>query len=39
MYDVPRRQEALSEMLDAELAALTPYNCARYRITLGEVQA
>lgn len=30
---------AFSEMLEAELDALTPYNCARYRITLGEVQA
>ena len=27
------------EMLAAELNALTPYNCARYRITLGEVKA
>ena len=26
-------------MLEDELNALTPYNCARYRITLGEAQA
>lgn len=25
-------------MLEAELKALTPHNCARYRLTLGEVQ-
>jgi Fic family protein len=30
---------AFGEMLEAELNALTPHNCARYRITLGEVQA
>jgi Fic family protein len=30
---------AFKEMLEAELNALTPYNCARYRITLGEAQA
>ena len=30
---------AFKEMLEAELNALTPYNCARYRITLGETQA
>ncbi|MGH9693345.1 MAG: Fic family protein [Bryobacteraceae bacterium] len=30
---------AVREMLEAELNALTPYNCARYRITLGEAQA
>ena len=31
--------DAFREMLAAELNALTPYNCARYRITPGEVQA
>jgi Fic family protein len=31
--------DSFREMLGAELDALTPYNCARYRITLGEVQA
>lgn len=30
---------AFKEMLEAELNALTPYNCARYRITLREAQA
>lgn len=30
---------AFREMLAAELDVLTPYNCARYRITLGEIQA
>ena len=30
---------AFGEMLEAELNALTPHNCARYRTTLGEVQA
>ena len=29
---------AFREMLEAELNALTPYNCARYRITLGEAR-
>lgn len=31
--------DAFAQMLEAELKALTPYNCARYRITLGETQA
>lgn len=31
--------DAFREMLEAELEALTPYNCARYRITLGEARA
>jgi Fic family protein len=31
--------DAFREMLEAELDALTPYNCARYRLTLGEAQA
>lgn len=30
---------AFSHMLEAELKALNPYNCARYRITLAEAQA
>jgi Fic family protein len=30
---------AFKEMLEAELDALTPYNCARYRVTVGEAQA
>jgi Fic family protein len=30
---------AFGELLEAELNALTPYNCARYRITVGEAQA
>ena len=29
---------AFTEMLEAEFNALTPYNCARYRITLREVE-
>jgi Fic family protein len=29
---------AFREMLETELNALTPYNCARYRITLNEAQ-
>ncbi len=31
--------DAFRAMLEAELNALTPYNCARYRIILGEAQA
>jgi Fic family protein len=31
--------DAFKAMLERELKALTPYNCARYRITLGEAQA
>lgn len=31
--------DAFKVMLEGELKALTPYNCARYRITLGEAQA
>ena len=31
--------DAFRTMLEDELNALTPYNCARYRITLGEAQA
>ena len=31
--------DAFKAMLEGELKALTPYNCARYRITLGEAQA
>jgi fido (protein-threonine AMPylation protein) len=31
--------DAFREMLEAELDALTPYNCARYRVTVGEAQA
>ncbi len=31
--------DAFRTMLEDELKALTPYNCARYRITLGEAQA
>ena len=31
--------DAFRAMLEAELNALTPYNCARYRLTLGEAQA
>ena len=31
--------DAFRAMLAAELDALTPYNCARYRITFGEAQA
>ena len=27
------------EALEAELKMLTAYNCARYRLTIGEVQA
>jgi hypothetical protein len=30
---------AFKAMLEAELKALTPHNCARYRITLREAQA
>ena len=38
--DVPAEEvSAFREMLEAELNALTPYNCARYRITLGEAKA
>jgi Fic family protein len=40
--DIGVRAEELNvfrKMLEDELNALTPYNCARYRITLGEVQA
>jgi Fic family protein len=37
---VPEEEvDVFREMLEAELKALTPYNCARYRITLGEAQA
>lgn len=31
--------DAFRAMLEAELNAITPHNCARYRITLGEAQA
>ena len=31
--------DAFKVLLEAELEALTPYNCARYRITLREAQA
>lgn len=37
---VPAEDEAaFRAMLEGELKALTPYNCARYRVTVGEVQA
>jgi hypothetical protein len=31
--------DAFRTLLEDEINALTPYNCARYRITLGEAQA
>jgi len=38
--DVPAEEVgAFSKMLQAELDALTTYNCARYRITIGEARA
>jgi hypothetical protein len=38
--DIPQTDASVcSAILEAELDALTPQNCARYRITLGETQA